>query len=57
MAENINALNQYVDNENEEENVAFFKARYESVEKELSVFITFSTETLSQDAQIFFIIL
>ena len=36
MAENINALNQYVDNENEEENVAFFKARYESVEKELS---------------------
>ena len=36
MAENINALNQYIDNENEEENVAFFKARYESVEKELS---------------------
>jgi predicted O-linked N-acetylglucosamine transferase (SPINDLY family) len=36
MAENINALNQYVDNENDEENVAFFKARYESVEKELA---------------------
>lgn len=36
MAENINALNQYVDNENEEENVAFFKARYETVEKELT---------------------
>jgi len=36
MAENINALNQYVDNENEEETVAFFKARYETVEKELS---------------------
>ena len=36
MAENINALNQYVDNENEEETVAYFKARYESVETELS---------------------
>ena len=36
MAENINALNQYVDNENDEETVAFFKARYESVEKELA---------------------
>ena len=36
MAENINALNHYVDNENEEENVAFFKARYETVEKELT---------------------
>jgi hypothetical protein len=36
MAENISALNQYVDNENEEETVAFFKARYASVEKELS---------------------
>ena len=36
MAENINALNQYVDNENDEETVAFFKARYESVEKELT---------------------
>ncbi len=36
MAENIGALNQYIDNENEEETVAFFKARYESVETELS---------------------
>ena len=36
MAENISALNQYVDNENEEETVAYFKARYESVEKELA---------------------
>ena len=36
MAENISALNQYVDNENDEETVAFFKARYESVEKELA---------------------
>ena len=36
MAENINGLNGYVSNENEEETVAFFKARYESVEKELS---------------------
>ena len=36
MAENIGALNQYIDNENEEETVAFFKARYESVEAELS---------------------
>ena len=36
MAENISALNQYVDNENDEETVAFFKARYECVEKELA---------------------
>ena len=36
MAENINGLNGYVSNENEEETVAFFKARYESVEKELA---------------------
>ena len=36
MAENIGALNQYVDNENDEETVAFFKARYETVEKELA---------------------
>jgi len=36
MAENISALNQYVDNENDEETVAFFKTRYESVEKELA---------------------
>tara|TARA_A100001035_G_C27640107_1_gene434151 strand:- start:148 stop:591 length:444 start_codon:yes stop_codon:yes gene_type:complete len=35
MAENISALNQYVDNENDEETVAFFKTRYESVENEL----------------------
>ena len=35
MAENISALNQYVDSENDEETVAFFKTRYETVEKEL----------------------
>ena len=36
MAENISALNQYVDSENDEETVAFFKTRYETVEKELA---------------------